>query len=43
MYEMLLYYDDVIDPAVLDDVTTLLSDTNWSVILSDSLVKWFNF
>uniref|UniRef100_A0A3Q3G3V6 Tubulin-specific chaperone D n=1 Tax=Labrus bergylta TaxID=56723 RepID=A0A3Q3G3V6_9LABR len=29
MYEMLLYYDDVIDPEVLDDVTTLLSDTNW--------------
>ncbi|XP_051243941.1 tubulin-specific chaperone D isoform X1 [Dicentrarchus labrax] len=29
MYEMLLTYDDVIDPEVLDDVMTLLSDTNW--------------
>ncbi|XP_041634240.1 tubulin-specific chaperone D [Cheilinus undulatus] len=29
MYEMLLYYDDVIDPEVLDEVTTILSDTNW--------------
>ncbi|XP_047427663.1 tubulin-specific chaperone D isoform X2 [Mugil cephalus] len=29
MYEMLLIYDDVIDPEVLDDVTTSLSDTNW--------------
>ncbi|KAF7659956.1 hypothetical protein LDENG_00290530 [Lucifuga dentata] len=29
MYEMLLTYDDVIDPEVLDDVTTLLSDTKW--------------
>ncbi|XP_029015164.1 tubulin-specific chaperone D [Betta splendens] len=29
MYEMLLTYDDVIDPEVLDDVVTLLSDTNW--------------
>ncbi|XP_071329122.1 tubulin-specific chaperone D isoform X2 [Trachinotus anak] len=29
MYEMLLTYDDVIDPEVLDDVITLLSDTNW--------------
>uniref|UniRef100_A0A8C4NV42 Tubulin-specific chaperone D n=1 Tax=Dicentrarchus labrax TaxID=13489 RepID=A0A8C4NV42_DICLA len=28
MYEMLLTYDDVIDPEVLDDVMTLLSDTN---------------
>lgn len=31
MYEMLLTYDDVIDPSILDDVMTLLSDTNWSV------------
>uniref|UniRef100_A0AAY4BM32 Tubulin-specific chaperone D n=1 Tax=Denticeps clupeoides TaxID=299321 RepID=A0AAY4BM32_9TELE len=31
LYETLLTYDDVIDPAVLDDVMTLLSDTNWSV------------
>uniref|UniRef100_A0AAY4BLW0 Tubulin-specific chaperone D n=1 Tax=Denticeps clupeoides TaxID=299321 RepID=A0AAY4BLW0_9TELE len=30
LYETLLTYDDVIDPAVLDDVMTLLSDTNWS-------------
>uniref|UniRef100_A0A665UT99 Tubulin-specific chaperone D n=1 Tax=Echeneis naucrates TaxID=173247 RepID=A0A665UT99_ECHNA len=29
MYEMLLTYDDVINPEVLDDVMTLLSDTNW--------------
>ncbi|XP_076000316.1 tubulin-specific chaperone D [Genypterus blacodes] len=29
MYEMLLTYDDVIDPEVLDDVVTLLSDTDW--------------
>lgn len=29
MYEMLLYYDDVIDPEVLEDVKTLLSDTDW--------------
>uniref|UniRef100_A0AAQ6A6Z9 Tubulin-specific chaperone D n=1 Tax=Amphiprion ocellaris TaxID=80972 RepID=A0AAQ6A6Z9_AMPOC len=29
MYEMLLTYDDVIDPEVLDDVMTSLSDTNW--------------
>ncbi|KAK5856207.1 hypothetical protein PBY51_007816 [Eleginops maclovinus] len=29
MYEMLLTYDDVIDPEVLDDVMTLLSDVNW--------------
>uniref|UniRef100_A0A665UT82 Tubulin-specific chaperone D n=1 Tax=Echeneis naucrates TaxID=173247 RepID=A0A665UT82_ECHNA len=28
MYEMLLTYDDVINPEVLDDVMTLLSDTN---------------
>uniref|UniRef100_A0A8C2ZPK1 Tubulin-specific chaperone D n=1 Tax=Cyclopterus lumpus TaxID=8103 RepID=A0A8C2ZPK1_CYCLU len=28
MYEMLLTYDDVIDPEVLDDVMTLLSDAN---------------
>ncbi|KAM9843702.1 tubulin-specific chaperone D [Aulostomus maculatus] len=29
MYEMLLTYDDVIDPETLDDVMTLLSDINW--------------
>lgn len=31
MYEMLLTYDDVIDPEVMDDVVTLLGDTNWWV------------
>uniref|UniRef100_A0A8K9XXV8 Tubulin-specific chaperone D n=1 Tax=Oncorhynchus mykiss TaxID=8022 RepID=A0A8K9XXV8_ONCMY len=30
VYEMLLTYDDVIDPDVMDDVMTSLSDTNWS-------------
>ncbi|XP_077385116.1 tubulin-specific chaperone D isoform X1 [Festucalex cinctus] len=29
MYEMLLTYDDVVDPEVLNDVMNLLSDTNW--------------
>ncbi|KAM9403558.1 tubulin-specific chaperone D-like [Salvelinus alpinus] len=29
VYEMLLTYDDVIDPDVMDDVMTSLSDTNW--------------
>ncbi|XP_063077112.1 tubulin-specific chaperone D [Engraulis encrasicolus] len=29
MYEMVLTYDDAVDPAVLDDVMALLSDTNW--------------
>uniref|UniRef100_A0A672ZRM6 Tubulin-specific chaperone D n=1 Tax=Sphaeramia orbicularis TaxID=375764 RepID=A0A672ZRM6_9TELE len=29
MYEMVLTYDDVIDPEVLDDAMTILSDTNW--------------
>lgn len=29
MYEMLLTYDDVIQPETLDDVMTALSDTNW--------------
>lgn len=33
MYEMLVTYDDVVDPEVLDDVMTLLSDTNWLVFL----------
>uniref|UniRef100_A0A667WIG7 Tubulin-specific chaperone D n=1 Tax=Myripristis murdjan TaxID=586833 RepID=A0A667WIG7_9TELE len=31
MYEMLLTYDDVIDPEVVDDVMTLLSDTNCDI------------
>lgn len=29
MYEMLLTYDDVIEPEVLDDIMASLSDTNW--------------
>ncbi|KAJ7989966.1 hypothetical protein DPEC_G00309950 [Dallia pectoralis] len=29
MYEMFLTYDDVIDPSVMDNVMSLLSDTNW--------------
>lgn len=29
MYEMLLTYDDIVDPDVLDDVMNLLSDANW--------------
>lgn len=37
MYEMLLTYDDVIDPEVLDDVMTLLSDTNWLVLSLDAV------
>ena len=39
MYEMLLTYDDVIEPEVLDDVMTLLSDTNWSVVTLDAVIK----
>uniref|UniRef100_A0A8K9V5V8 Tubulin-specific chaperone D n=1 Tax=Oncorhynchus mykiss TaxID=8022 RepID=A0A8K9V5V8_ONCMY len=35
VYEMLLTYDDVIDPDVMDDVMTSLSDTNWSVESGD--------
>ncbi|KAK2836189.1 hypothetical protein Q7C36_014058 [Tachysurus vachellii] len=34
VYEMLLMYDDVVDAAVLDDVMTVLSDTNWESELS---------
>ncbi|KAL4659227.1 tubulin-specific chaperone D [Arapaima gigas] len=29
LYEMLLMYDDVVDPVVMDEVMTELSDTNW--------------
>lgn len=29
MYETMLTYDDVADAEVLDDVMTVLSDTNW--------------
>ncbi|KAM8945698.1 tubulin-specific chaperone D [Pelodytes ibericus] len=32
-YEMLLTYDDVIDPEILDDVMSVLSDTNWDADL----------
>jgi len=39
MYEMLLTYDDVIDPEVLDDVMTLLSDANWLVVTLDAVTK----
>ncbi|XP_028979458.1 tubulin-specific chaperone D isoform X2 [Esox lucius] len=30
MYEMLLTFDDVIDPSVMEDVMNLLSDTDWA-------------
>lgn len=41
MYEMLLTYDDVVDPEVLDDVMTLLSDTNWLVVVTlDAVTKY---
>lgn len=40
MYEMLLTYDDVIDPEVLDDIMTLLSDTNWLVVPLDAVTKY---
>uniref|UniRef100_A0A7N6AQK4 Tubulin-specific chaperone D n=1 Tax=Anabas testudineus TaxID=64144 RepID=A0A7N6AQK4_ANATE len=39
MYEMLLTYDDVVDPEVLDDVMTLLSDTNWLVVPLVAVIK----
>lgn len=41
MYEMLLTYDDVVDPEVLDDVMTLLSDTNWLVVKLYAVIKYF--
>lgn len=31
MYEMLLIYDDVAEPDVLESVMSVLSDTDWSV------------
>lgn len=40
MYEMLLTYDDIIDPEVLDDVMTLLSDTNWLVVTLDTVIRY---
>ncbi|XP_053309176.1 tubulin-specific chaperone D [Spea bombifrons] len=33
VYEMLLTYDDVIGPEILDDVMAVLSDTNWDADL----------
>ncbi|XP_075297320.1 tubulin-specific chaperone D isoform X1 [Opisthocomus hoazin] len=33
VYEMLITYSDVVDPAVLDKVMTILSDTNWEAEL----------
>lgn len=36
MYEMLLIYDDITDPEVLDDVMTVLSDIEWWVTLLDA-------
>ncbi|XP_056143333.1 tubulin-specific chaperone D isoform X2 [Lampris incognitus] len=47
MYEMLLIYDDVVDPEVLDDALTLLSDTNWESGVAEirphrnQLCDWF--
>lgn len=29
VYEMLITYSEVVDPALLDEVMTILSDTNW--------------
>lgn len=40
MYEMLLTYEDVVDPEVLDDAMTLLSDTNWLVHSLNSLLPY---
>lgn len=34
IYEMLITYDDVIDPEVLDEVMTVLSDTSWDANLT---------
>uniref|UniRef100_A0A8D0L4C6 Tubulin-specific chaperone D n=1 Tax=Sphenodon punctatus TaxID=8508 RepID=A0A8D0L4C6_SPHPU len=33
VYEMLITYSDVVDPDILDDVMTILSDTNWDAEL----------
>ncbi|KAG7468800.1 tubulin-specific chaperone D isoform X1 [Solea senegalensis] len=47
MYEMLLIHDDVVDPELLDDVLTLLSDTDWGNDLDtvrvhrNQLCDWF--
>ncbi|XP_075702014.1 tubulin-specific chaperone D [Rhinoderma darwinii] len=34
VYEMLITYDDIIDPEVLDEVMTVLSDTSWDADLT---------
>ncbi|XP_064378527.1 tubulin-specific chaperone D [Dromaius novaehollandiae] len=33
VYEMLITYSDVVDPAIVDEVMTILSDTNWEAEL----------
>uniref|UniRef100_A0A8V5HF68 Tubulin-specific chaperone D n=1 Tax=Melopsittacus undulatus TaxID=13146 RepID=A0A8V5HF68_MELUD len=33
VYEMLITYSDVLDPAIMDSVLTILSDTNWEAEL----------
>ncbi|XP_028674483.2 tubulin-specific chaperone D [Erpetoichthys calabaricus] len=35
LYETLLMYDDVIEPEVIDEVMTILSDTNWEAELPE--------
>lgn len=42
MYEMLLIYDDIAEPDVLENVMSVLSDTEWSVNLRTDaeLRKW---
>ena len=40
MYEMILTYDDVADAEVLDDVMTVLSDTNWWAFSADSISSY---
>uniref|UniRef100_A0A8C3CI15 Tubulin-specific chaperone D n=1 Tax=Cairina moschata TaxID=8855 RepID=A0A8C3CI15_CAIMO len=34
VYEMLITYSDVVDPAIMDEVMTILSDTNWEAELT---------
>lgn len=40
MYETMLTYDDVADAEVLDDVMTVLSDTNWWVFSADCISSY---
>lgn len=35
MYEMLLIYDDIAEPDVLESVMSVLSDTDWSVNIDE--------